>query len=474
MFFSFVLFAGESKTWKIENINDFDDGSFCGLSLNSEKGVFLSPKISKFNGRVSYKTVASLVNKKGEVFTTTAFPGAIWRASENGEFKKIYQVKEAFVTGLVLLPGGAVAALSAPNGGIHILDPVNNGEPKYIPVSEVTMLLSGFYFNGKLYVVGGGNRGVLLTLKDGDTRVSRIFSVNENYLRSVFVFSSKNERKPVVFTGGGESGIIYKWADGKLASVFQSRASEVVSIFKDKYDGIIASIISTNGKLSEPIDSSIFKSNSLKESGKNFSSEILRISETETTKILWQSRGELVSSLFINKNADKLFFGTSPGGFLFSLNLVNPCDFCVLKKLKNCENFISISPCDSADTLICTTNTGVIYKIKLLLKEEIGEYVTDIIDVKNIAEAESVFINSEALKNNYLDAFIRVGNSNSINNTWSDFLKATKDGVFSGIPYGRYFQLKLVLRNSSAQNNFFIKNIWFLYRQPVERENNLQ
>lgn len=450
------ILASQPSVYQIEGFQRFLEGSMVSTTLLPSGDLIAGPIKSEWIKKTIGPISASVIWGQ-QVLAATTNPGKIWLISQNKEPKVVFETDRPLITAMVPLADGKIAVLVGPQGGVHVLD-TTTWKSRYIPVSEVDLLLGATLAGKDLLLVGGGNTGRLMKLENGKDSTQVLLSVEENYLRSVLVDRTNTSK---IFLGGAEQGIIYMWQDKKLSALFDSGASEVTSLVQDEKGRLFASIVDTSGNISagavgkakpleeSPEDAPAKKDEAIKEV---YSSEVLRIDTDGRVEILWQSKTEAAYSLLLSTLSRQLLVGTGPRGNLYALNPDKASGASVLVQLPEQKEIMKVQERSPGEYVLSTAFTGNVVSIQTreLLKN--GVYLSGPLDAGAPSIFGQILINGQE-KIKLADIWMRTGNTPKPDDTWSSFIKQDASGKYPGLPIGQWVQVKIILSNSLVRIN---------------------
>lgn len=443
--------ASQTQVHQLEGFETLVDGDLDGITLDSTGALSLAPEVKAIASDLPGPVLAGVVEKEGVIYFATSNPGRIWRVTQKQTTPElVLDLKKPLVTGLFSSGPAELVALSAPQGGAHFIDTRGKTKPRVVGAPNVRVLLAGAVRDGTLYAVGGGTEGKFLRLTPGATRFQELASVKESYLRAI-AYGGRGAGESWVL-GGGNDGIVYRYAKGKLRALVDAAASEVTSIAVDSKGNVFAALVDGEGKLSAgATESDARTENRVKKasaSQKVKSAEILRIDRSGRVDVLFQSKKHGVYSLLLSADESLVWAGTGGGGGIFQLDASGKSGPSVLVRIPDQDEISSLSLSGSGGILMGTAHPAGVHRLSRKVRGE-GTYLSPVLDANAVAAYGMLYTRKDLVAGSIVQASLRTGNTAKPDETWSDYSTIlVADGAFQ-VPAARFAQLRIVLKRSA-------------------------
>ncbi len=402
----------------ISRVSELSGGTLNNLSL-SVAGLSLGPKITKISDSLPGDAMAFLM-KGSSFYVATSNPAKVYEIRAGHKPKVIFEATMPFITSLVSVLRDEIAIVTAPNGGVYFLktDRVK-GKPVFVNVPQVKTLLQAAVYRDKLFLVGGGVSGKLLSIDTKTKKVRSLLKVQESYLRSLFIDHKSAAKK--IYLGSAGEGIIYEWKKNELKSVFQASSSEVI-----------------------------------------------RIDPSGIVEVLWQSTKHNAKTLLLNQAGSKLLLGTGQKGRIYSLspNGKEPAE--VLANFKEQKEVVALSE-NNGIIFGCSSFKSQVFSLNSRVRANSGQYLSDIIDAGGMAHFGTVLLNAKDKWHQNLRVAIRVGNEKNPKASWSKFIDLPKQKRKLANMPARYAQVKLSFADKVSKNSQAVVSEIKLWHELVNR-----
>ncbi|MFZ9886886.1 MAG: hypothetical protein ACO3JL_05225 [Myxococcota bacterium] len=440
--------ATRVKVHHLDSYADFAAGDFEGTRLDGTGGLRPGPALDVVTASLPGPVLALARGGDNALYAATARPGRIWRITEGREPELFAELPRPLVTALLPGPGDTLVAVTAPEGGAHFLDLRGKKPPRVVEASGVEMLLGAAMHEGILYVVGGGEEGVLLQLAKGATSFTRLAKVKEAHLRSIAVASGRSKGALRVVVGGGDEGVIYAFEEGRLRALLDAAPAEVTALAIDRQGRIFASLVDADGKLSsggtsrdEEEDKDRSKPREVK------SAEIVRIDDDGRSTVLWQSKQHGAYALALHRGA--LLVGTGARGRVYELDPEGKRRSAMLARVPDHDEVSALLPQRDGAVLVGTAHGGGVYRLSANDRKN-GIYLSQTLDAGSLARYGAVDTMGLVPSGAAIKVQLRTGNTSVPDETWSSFSAALLGSGVPAVPRGRYAQLRVELVQGEA------------------------
>lgn len=441
--------ATRPEVHTVAGYGDLAGGELEGTAVDGRGFVHLGVDHDEWVGDLPGPVLALTRAGDGKLYVATAAPGRVWRVTKGSDPELIADLKKPLVTALLPIGRGSLVALSAPDGGAHLIQLASGKAPTVVEAKDVKMLLGGAVYEDRVYAVGGGDEGVLLRWRVGDKAFERLATVKEKHLRSVAVQKARKGARVVV--GGGDEGVVYDWENGRLRALVDSKASEVTALALGRDGRVFAAIVDTDKKLSDgATDRDEEEDEDDEEEDKPRkvkSSEVLSIAPNGRVDVLWQSKSHGAYALALTDKDSRLLLGTGASGRVYDVDPKGRRRASIVLRTDGHDEVTVVVP-DRAGVLLGTAHPGGVVALGRTARPR-GVYLSKVLDSKSIARYGAASVDATLPAGARVLVSVRTGNTDEPDDTWSRFAKpVVSEGVLA-VERGRYAQLRLELERGT-------------------------
>jgi len=476
---SFLL-AVVPKQWDIRSMEDWLKGKSTGISISSDGYLSLAPKDEKIEAPAEEFYMSFLVDQEGVIYLGTGHGGKVYRIGRDGKAELFFQAAEMDVTCLAKDGKGNLFAATSPNGKIYRISAKDKGEEFFNPAERYIWDMA-FTDSGLMWAAVGESGGIYAITPQGEGRM--IFKAEDNHILCL-TKSATGE----FIAGSGGKGLVYKIsAEGKASVVFETPYEEVRSIAIDD-EGMIYAAVSGAAAVSKaeaagaapaeaPVRIETGVSITVSASAPAPAGERARpaeekpavkaggavylISRSGVGQILWESPEEMVYSLLLDREKDRIIFGTGGNGRLYSVDKNHKSSLLLQFDSEQVYRIISLTgririiannPCYLGDVLPEQRFTG--------------EYLSQVLDSGIVSDWGRIMRQAEVPAGTVLQFQTRSGNTAQPNSTWSDwspFYQKEEEQILS--PRGRFLQFKALFKTQSGQVSPLLNRLLAFYLQ---------
>lgn len=228
--------ASKVEVFSVDGYRTLSAGELDGVRLRPDGRLELGPRVREVAKGLEGPIVAAAAGPGGAVFVATSRPAKIWRV-DGPKPKLVASVEEPLITALVPFGKNALAAVCAPKGRVRVISTSGKELSSLEAPDGVELLLDAATLDGVLYVVGGGEEGVLLRAKKGKPKLEIVARTERKFLRSIA--ARKSRRGPNLVVGTADRGHVYAVdlqapEKRRLRTLFDAAADEVVDLTIDR------------------------------------------------------------------------------------------------------------------------------------------------------------------------------------------------------------------------------------------------
>jgi sugar lactone lactonase YvrE len=471
------LLAVTPQFWEIRTYDDFRRGKLTNVSLTSDSGLVLAPRLDTvFNTEQTF-VWSAVADSKANVYLGTGHDGKIFRVDPSGRGEMIADLNELDVLALAIDSKDVLYAGTSPDGKVYKIEPGQTAQEFYDPDVKYIWSLA-FDRQGRL-LVATGDQGVIYRVTP-DGRGESFYDTDETHVVAMVV-----DRDGNVIAGGDPKGYVYRISpEGKAFVLYDSGMREVHAIALGPNGTIYAAVISgrsvinpgsspsttttsTGGgeasvtvtvgagspnaaqqiEVIEPLSDPQAPSSSGQTAARagndgNAQSQVLEILPDGTVNTLWRGRDEMVFSLL--PRAGKLLFSTGTKGRIYSIEDARNTTLLLESTEEQTTRLLEAG----SRVYAASANVGKLFSVADVLAGS-GEYESIIKDTDAISTWGKLSWKAESP--NLIVMFTRTGNTSAPDKTWSEWIAADASGA-SPSPKARFIQWKAVLKADAGRS----------------------
>jgi hypothetical protein len=445
--------ATRPRVHVLESSGDFADGTFDGTSLSPDGEVTLGPGLKSWVSQTPGPVLALATMPDGTVYASTAAPARVYRMFADKAPELVVEIKAPLVTSLIPLGPKTLVALSSADGAAHFISLGASGAgtvTRSVSAPDVKFLLAGVADGETLFVVGGGESGVLLELPPGATKWNTLGTVKEKTLRSIARAPVAGRRGLVV--GGADDGIIYLFDGKSLRALVDAEPGEVTALAVDAKGRIFASLVDAAGKVTDGAtarDTSDDKDASKsaakpkeKKPRKVKSAEVLRIDPDGSVHVLWQSKKNGAYALHLEKRG--LFVGTGAEGQVLLLDVEGKLGATVLGSATDGDEIVAIAAGKSGALLLGTAHGGGVVAVDGARRTK-GTFTSSALDAKAIARYGHLDWSGTWPAGSRVSFEVRTGGTSEPDDSWGTWSPVLAKAGVPLVPAARFAQVRATL-----------------------------
>ena len=492
---AFAVHASTPVIWKLAGHGDFIRGETRGVSITGKGRLTLSPVLDlvfESNEPLIWSLAA---DSRGNLYAGTGNDGKLYRIDPSGRSEVFFDAEELEIRSVVIDRHDRVYAATFPDGRIHRIDPDGTHAVFFGPARDGGM-------NGQDDGTGdGGPDGVTGSGPSGGTNYiwslaldargglyagtgeqGRIYRIDENggahllaELEEAHVMALAVDGSGRLIAGTEPGGRVYRISsDGAISVLHDSPYGEVNTLLVGEDGAVYAGALSGprrgarggragtagasmpppstgapddpgGGPMLNAIQVTAAAETADRPSVGGFAtggSVVFRIDPDGRVEEWWRSQTDVGLSLAI-RGENELLIGTGSSGRLYSVR--ERGDGTLLNELQESQ-ITALSPDASDGVVVATSNRGNLYRLRSTPVRE-GEYESDVRDTRGMARWGRIRWESEQPPGTSVRLFARSGNTDSPDQTWSEWTGPYTDpaGEALACPPARYLQWKAVL-----------------------------
>lgn len=506
---AFVVLASTPVIWKQAGHGDFLKGETRGVSITGKGRLTLSPVLDLVFESDEPLIWSLAVDSRGNLYAGTGNDGKLYRIDPSGRSEVFFDADELEIRSVVIDRNDRVYAATFPDGRIYRIDPDGTHAVFFDPAQDDGMngpdgstgddtedgpdggtgnSSGSSTDNGTDYIwslaldpggglyAGTGEQGRVYRI-DEDGGVHLLAELEEAHVMALAVDGSGR-----LIAGTEPGGRVYRIAgissDGAISVLHDSPYGEVNTLLVGEDGAVFAGALSGprrgarggrtgtagasmpppptgapddpgGGTMLNAVEVTAAAEAADRSSVRGFAtggSVVFRIDRDGRVEEWWRSQTDVGLSLAL-RGENELLIGTGSSGRLYSVRERGAGT--LLNELQ--ESQISALAPDASDgVVVATSNRGNLYRLRSTPVRE-GEYESDVRDTRGMARWGRIRWESEQPPGTSVRLFARSGNTDSPDQTWSEWTGPYTDpeGEALDCPSARYLQWKAVL---STQN----------------------
>ncbi len=469
------VLASTPVIWKQAGQGDFLKGETRGVSITGKGRLTLSPVLDLIL-ESDEPLVWSLASDSGSnLYAGTGNDGKLYRIDSNGRSEVFFDAEELEIRSVAIDLKDRLYVATFPDGRIYRITPDGTHSVFFDPgadgnADDGTRYIWSLALDAEGYLYAGtGEHG-------------RVYRIDENgegqllaELEEAHVMALAVDGSGRLIAGTEPGGRVYRIApSGDLSVLYDSPYSEVNTLLVDKNGFVFASALSEsrrggragssmpptaqaapNESSGEPqlnmVEVTVSAERSDRPAARGFGSGgsvVYRIDPDGRVEEWWRSQTDLCLSLAV-RGDDELLIGTGPRGRLYSVRERGRGT--LLNELQESQ-VTALMPVASGGVIAATSNPGSLYHLRSRPMRE-GEYESEVKDTRGNARWGRIQWENEQPPGTTVRLYARSGNTDSPDQTWSDWTGPYTDseGEALSCPPARYLQWKAVLNTRNEE-----------------------
>jgi len=471
------LNAVEVKKIEVRSFDDFQEGQFKGSALDSKGRLFIGPQIKEIPGpgKEFYLSLDTAFN--GDIFIGTGHQASVYRIkpvalnTKNTEKSDPEEpidltnrgnlpenVEEVFVSDedldvyALLVTGSKLSkeiiyAGTSPDGKIYKIT-ADKGKKVFFNTNEKFIWDLKEDKSGNIICAVGNSGGVYQISPEG--QAVKIFASEDTHIISLAITRGNS-----ILAGSGDRGILYRIENRKVKVLFDSPFDEIRGICEDKDGNIFFSAskeISFSGqtRFKKNTPSLPYKTKKDKDEPKTLEKSVLYCLHTNgIVEKIWSSETEYIYSACYAEKSGSVLIATGDSGRVYSIK--KDGSFAIIYESDSAQIFKIVEKQEPGKNggngfILITNNTPAVTEIEDAINNK-GIYYSDIYDLQIQSKLGRLYWEGETSSQTEISVFIRSGNSNIPDSTWTQWSAPFTDSENSNLNISdcRYFQVKVVM-----------------------------
>jgi hypothetical protein len=486
---SLPLAAVETSFWQLGTFDDFLQGTLTGVSISKDGELTLAPETRAIFGPDENLALALVGDGKQNIYVGTGHGGKVFRVDSTGKGSLFFTAHEPDIFALAVGPDGALYVGSSPEGKVYRITPDGKSSVFYDPKTKYIWALV-FDSTGRLYV-GTGDQGKIFRV-EGSGKAQVFFDTKQTHIMCLTF-----DREGNLLAGSVPNGLVYRLTpQGKGFVLYQAGLPEIHALAADAQGRVYAAALGGAGGKGSPElfgpaqpgapspapvttvtvvagtgDSAESSSKTQNPNPSQAPSNtpsfnrpqhpspqlptpkiaqgrgaLIAIHPDSTAETIWSSNNESIFGLAVRDN--HVLFSTDANGRIFDLTASR--DGGKLTLLAETQESLATRLWLQQNNLyIATTNVARLFRLATSPGRD-GAYESPVKDTKFISRWGVLAWRGESSAGSDIQFYIRSGNTDRPDQTWSDWSGPYRNQNGSQIssPPARYIQWKAALRGS--------------------------
>jgi sugar lactone lactonase YvrE len=468
-----TLHAANPTFWEVSTESEFLRGEIEGLSIDSFGRLTLGPTAAPV-----YETNAPFVwtmlgAPDGSVYAGSGNEGQVYRIDPSGRGSVFFDTEELEVHALALAPGGGLYVGTSPNGRIYKVDAKGSGTVFFDPEDRYIWSLA-VDRAGNVFA-GTGDKGVIYKVAPNGTGAPFYATKATHAMTLAF------DREGRLLAGTGSPGRVFRLdASGKPFVLLDSSYNEIRTLRVDPIGNIYVAAVSgrppaqpergqappsapappvgltpsvsteiTVVAIGDSPISTPSQGSSAPSRGGQAVGALYRILPDGAWDLLWESRTDTPYDVAVEPSGT-ILVATGNTGKIYRLS-GDPFQPTLIARA-NAQQVTSLLSQSEGRVLIATSNPGKVLRLSSARAER-GTYTSDVRDAQTVALWGTIKWVDNAAAGSRIEIGTRSGNTNTPDETWSDWSPAYSDREGSSItsPRARYLQWRAILTSGRGE-----------------------
>ncbi len=419
-----------TEFWKVDTQAEMAEGEMEGMSISSRGRLLLSPDHDVLLDMGDLYVWALARNDRGDLFAATGEDGIVYRIAKNGKPEILFDSLELEILSLVVGRDGWVYAGTSPDGMILKISPDGEGRTLVdLPEDYVWDLV--FDTKGNLYAATG-DEGKIYRISPGG-RAEIFYDSPETHVMCLLFDPSTG-----LYAGGEGTARVCRIDDsGRAAVLYDAEEAEISSLAMDADGNLFAAAVeapSENG------------GGNGEGGGAAAQPSIYRIARDGGVSRYWKVPADFVFDLEVADDG-RLLVATGGKAELFAVGaheewwkIVGFDEVQILDILE-----------DGGMLYLATGNGGRAYRLGKGYAKE-GTFTSKPFRAETVARWGTIRWEAGCPEGCSVGFSLRTGNTETPDETWSEWSRETREPADLGVPDGRFAQWRVVSRGDGKRS----------------------
>jgi sugar lactone lactonase YvrE len=463
--FCFAILAVTTSYYEESGVRDFESGAFDGVSIDDNGELYLAPEMRILLDKEDAFVWDLARAQNGDIWASTGVKGNIWRIPSGGEASLFANVGTAAAYSIALAPNGRVfAALSGP---ARILAIDANGRHTPLAQLENTYIWKLLYGSDGMLYAACGNPATLERIDPANGRVERLFTAgNDSH-----ILAMAEDRAGNIYFGTEGRGTLYKRTrDGRVRALYTCHEDQISCItidprgrvyfgtasqrrhipdFNFDYSNDSFTMREREQRLQEAQEREEEEYGAGRRKQRPHRNSIYRLNLDDSVEKIFTMSDISFYSLAID-NAEALYAGSGDFGVIYRIDASGRTS----RVLRIEDSQILCLLTDGVNLFAGTGNDGRVYAISRAHPLS-GTYTSRVLDCRANVTFGSLSWNALVPRGANLVFSTRSGNTNPVDETWSDWSAPYTQAAGSKImsPRARFLQYRFTMTSPSLDTS---------------------
>ncbi len=440
-----ALSAVRVKQVEKSSLADFQKGSFVQVSIDSNGGLSLGPKLKSLPGPAEEFYLAASASASGDLYLGTGHNAAVYRVSPAGKIDKVFQGEQLDVYALLAADDGGVIVGTSPNGRVFRVAKDGKSTELFHPDEKFIWDLAEDRQGNIICALG--NTGAVYSIAKGGA-VENLLTAEDSHIISLHVTGDN-----AILAGSGDRGILYEIKNRKVRVLFDSPLEEIKGITSDNdgnvYFAAVKSVPAPQAGKEIEIGSVYAGNAGPDKEAVREKSILYRLSPNGGIESLWSSTEELAYAVHFDRQANAVVIGTGNAGRVYRVDRSGT--FVQVCESESAQIFRIVgSAAPGKGYYLIANNTAGITLVEGGMNAT-GTYFSEVFDARIQSRFGRLSWNVEAAAPSAVSFAVRLGNSDYPDRSWTNWSAPFTDPENSNINTGgyRFLQVKIVLNSTS-------------------------
>ncbi len=467
---SFVLAVAAAavtpRFWENFTHEELLGGTLSRVSLHWDGRLSLAPEYDLFFDTEQPFIFSMVRDKSGNLFVGTGHAGKVFKVDPRGNGSVYFEAKELDIFALALDAAGNLYAGTSPDGKVYKI--TGSGQATEFCDPEEKYIWSLLFDDaGNLYV-GTGGRGRILKV-DPSGRKSDFFDPEDSNVMCLVRGADGR-----ILAGTSPGGLVLQISpQGKAFALLDAPLEEIRALAVDRFGTTYAVAASARESAAaapakaesvtaagSPTISAIQVLSNLaeraRESGASVSapgggadsagskSTVFAISRAGAYETLYTTKDQFIYDVLIRQD-DSILLSTGGKGRILDINPAKQAGVVTDTPEEQATRLVS----GGEDIFVAGSNQGRIYRLRAG-RASGGYYESKPLDAKTVASWGKIAFRFTAAQGESLQVTTRSGNTDTPDNTWSEWSAPYSPGAQIGSPAARYLQWRAEFKRGGS------------------------
>lgn len=454
-----VLYGVKVKKIDMNDYTGFSSGEFQGTCLDNQGRIFIGPEVESRVGPEREYYLSVNVSANDDIYIGTGHKASLFKLSSDGKAQEVFNSESLDIYGFCISRiTDEIYVGTSPNGKLYRVDRKGKTTEMFNPDDKFIWDVKEDR-TGDIICAVGNSGGVYRVKKGGVGK--KIFQSEDSHIISLCI-----TRNNAILAGSGDRGILYQIEQKKVKVLFDSPFDEVKGIAEDKDGNIFFAV--TKGVSPERASSKVNLNNffprNLPKIKKSVTekSAVYCIHTNGVVEKIWSSNDEYAYCMAYDKQDNSVLLGTGNSGRIYRLN--KDGSFYILYESESAQVFKMV-PMKQGFCII--SNNAANVKVLKNQHKSSGTYLSRIHDLGIQSRLGRIYWDAETSGDRRVTLFVRAGNSNYPDDTWTPWSAPFTDSGNStiGMKGYRYMQVKGILNSPDVSGTPYLDRCTVYYIQ---------